>query len=260
MDLLRRALKNDVTVTLDVAALDLAQVEYPGLLPGPYLVRLDEMAETIAHRLAPGDDGIAFLRTANQYLFEEQGFGADEVDYSHPRNSCLNSVLETKCGLPITLSLLYMEIARRLDKSVLGIGVPGHFVVEYRDDEFSFYIDPINRGRFITGYDCEQMSLAHANIDIANVPRALEPVTRSALLTRMLNNMLSVYLDKRETAKSVQVLDLLVEAHPREPQYYRARAAVRLRRKEYRLANFDLQSSLMRSSDAVDPRARAVPN
>lgn len=145
-----------------------------------------------------------------------------------------------------------MEIGRRLRKNVRGIGVPGHFVVEYRDDEFASYIDCFHGGRFITESDCWQMSLTYTNIDIENDPNALRPVTRAAMLTRMLNNILGVYLDDKRTHKSVQVLDLLIEAHPEETQYYRARAAVHLGQKRYRLANADLQMAIDRATDSAD--------
>src|SRR5271165_5724169 len=154
MELLHRAMKNDPSVALDAAALEMAGVECPGLSPAPYLQMLDQMAGEIRGRLQPKHDGLDFLRVANQVLIQEMGFKGNDADYYNPRNSCLNVVLDSRMGIPITLSLIYIEVARRLGKTVVGIGLPGHFVIRFQDDKISRYLDPYHRGRIITEEDC----------------------------------------------------------------------------------------------------------
>ena len=133
---LLRALSDDSGIPLDVAALDLARIEFPDLDPEPYLHMLDGLAADIDRRLSPRAGGRTFVLTANACPFGEHGFAGAEANYHDPRNSCLNFVLEQRRGLPITLSLLYMEVARRLAKPVFGIGLPAHFVIEYDDGDY----------------------------------------------------------------------------------------------------------------------------
>ena len=87
---------------------------------------------------------------ANEYLFGDLGFRGNEIDYNDPRNSCLNYVLDRRTGIPIALSVVYIEVARRLGQPVSGVGLPGHFIVEYNDGEFATYIDPFHSGKLLT--------------------------------------------------------------------------------------------------------------
>ena len=131
---------------LDHAALELAAIEYPDLNPLDSLRELDRIAFAIADRATDLSDGECFVETANRYIFGELGFTGDTTDYYRADNSCLNRVLETRTGIPLTLSLVYMEVARRLAKPVSGIGLPGHFVVRYQDEKYSVFIDPYHGG------------------------------------------------------------------------------------------------------------------
>ncbi len=133
-----------------MAALEIASIETPDLDQQPFLAILDRMASAIAARLPSGATGREFVAAANQYFFDELGFHGNEIDYNDPRNSCLDHVLDRRTGLPITLSVVYIEVARRLGQPVSGIGLPGHFIVEYKDGEFAAYIDPFHSGRLLT--------------------------------------------------------------------------------------------------------------
>ena len=128
-------------VPLDVAALELASIEFPDLEVDPWLDLLNSYANELAERVSEDDDGLTYIRTANAYLFEELGFRGNDGDYYSPMNSCLNQVLMERTGLPITLSLVYLEIGRRLGRPLWGIGMPGHFLVEYDDGDVRRYID-----------------------------------------------------------------------------------------------------------------------
>ena len=99
---------------------------------------------------------LEFVRIANEYLFEELGFRGNDTDYYDPGNSCLDVVLDRRTGIPITLSVVYIEVARRLAGPFSGIGLPGHFVVQYSDSEYSTYIDPFHAGKLLTEDDCAQ--------------------------------------------------------------------------------------------------------
>ena len=138
---LRSLLTGDESVPLDGAALEVAQIEYPMLHPAPWLGVLDRHAQEIDLRAGTGADGATFLQTAHEYLFEELGFRGNQQDYYSPLNSCLNHVLDTRQGIPISLSIVYMEIARRLGREVRGVSLPGHFLMLFRQDAFAVYLD-----------------------------------------------------------------------------------------------------------------------
>jgi len=113
-------------VELDVAALELASIEFPGLDIEGSLFRLDHLAEQLQSKLTSNAPPLEFIETANELLFKTLQFRGNEEQYYDPRNSCLNSVLIRRLGIPISLSVLYVEIARRLRRPVYGVGLPGH--------------------------------------------------------------------------------------------------------------------------------------
>ena len=257
MDLLLAALRNDAGVALDVAALELARLEFPGLNVELYLEMLDQLAARVNARLLPDASGTTFINALNRELFRDSGFRGNQTDYYNPCNSCLNVVLDTKLGIPITLSIIYMEIARRLRRTVLGIGLPGHFVVEYRDAYTSFYLDPFHHGRTITEADCNEIALDHAQVEIVNDAAALRPVSNAYILTRMLNNLRAAYFRAGDFKKGASVLDVLVETFPRNSEYYKSRAVARLQLRQFRGANADFREYLQILPEAPD-RAEIV--
>src|SRR5262245_30790585 len=146
----------DADVDLARAALLIACEEYPDLDIGGYLSRLDEMGRVAAGQAAvePGPHGA--LRALHRYLFEEQGFRGNESDYYDPRNSFLNDVLERRSGIPITLSVVYMEVARRIGLRLEGVGLPGHFIVRVLRPEGDQLVDPFHAGALLTEADCQE--------------------------------------------------------------------------------------------------------
>src|SRR3954469_19436689 len=127
---LLRAL-NEPGEALAPAALAIAGVEYPALDSGPYLQRLERMGEAAAGRLQRHEDAPASIRiaTLNAYLYEELGFSGNREHYDDPRNSFLNEVLDRRTGIPISLAVIYLEVARRAGVRIEGVNFPGHFLV-----------------------------------------------------------------------------------------------------------------------------------
>lgn len=192
--------------TLDVAALEMAQIEHPGLDPAPWLRELDHLALEIAERAGDLSDARRFLSVANHYLFDELGFHGNQTYYYDPRNSCLNDVLAYRTGIPITLSLVYMEVARRLAKPLFGIGAPGHFLVEYEDGDLSLYLNPFHKGRVLTRDQCEEMVREYAGAPVEN---ALARSTPKQILVRMLRNLEGAYIRLNDFDRALTVSDLL---------------------------------------------------
>lgn len=252
MEALRAALKNDPAVPLDVAALEIASIECPGLAPAPYLSALDDIAARIDECLGRGAGGSQFIEATNHCLFEKLRFRGNEQEYYDVRNSCLNEVLDRKLGIPITLAVVYIEVARRLRRPVFGIGLPGHFIVQYDDDVYSTFIDPFHGGKLLTLEDCRTLAHGIAGVDLRPGSDMLKPVTNRYILVRMLNNLRSAYFRVQKHRNAIAVLNLLIEASPSAPEHYRNRGVARLQVKELRAASLDFGRYLQLSPDAQD--------
>ena len=196
-------------IRLDRAALEIAAIQFPGLEVEPLLDRLNELASQLGDRLRNFNDGRDFVETAQRYLFQELGFHGNEQDYFDPLNSCLNQVLERRTGIPVTLSVMYMEIARRLAMPVFGIGLPRHFVIQFDDGNYETYIDPFHGGRTVTPAEC----FALAGARVAD-PMLLRRVSNKDIVRRMVQNLHSGYLKRKDWTRAVQTLDLLILAAP----------------------------------------------
>ena len=237
----------DDTVALDVAALGLASIEFPELDAAESIRKLDEYAAAVASKLKPGAGGREFLAAANAFLFGELGLRGNADDYYNPHNSCLNMVIAGHAGIPISLSVVYMEVARRLSRPVQGIGLPGHFIVQYDDGEYSAYVDPFHQGAVLTDADCYK--LAQAN---RPEPSLLAAVTKRQILSRMANNLRGIYFSERAYSKAVQLLNVLIEAAPESADEYKQRGLVFLQTKHLRQSIADLQRYLVLAPDAAD--------
>lgn len=246
-DLKRLLAGQNDAIELDRAALNLATLEFPGLDFGPSLRALDRFASDIAERCSDLSDGNEFVHVSNAYLFQEIGLRGNNDDYYDPRNSCLNRVLDEHLGIPITLSVIYMETARRLAKNVLGIGLPRHFIIRYDDGEYSTYIDPFHGGTLLTANDCYR--LAHTEDED---PRWLEPVSKLQIVMRMINNLRGIYFSRRSFEKAQEILNLLIEANPASAEDYKQRGLVRLQMRHLIAGKCDLQKYLALNPNAED--------
>jgi regulator of sirC expression with transglutaminase-like and TPR domain len=237
-------------VQLDIAALQIARIEHPDLDPRRSVKELDRIAFEIAKRTPDLSNGRAFVDAANRYLFEELGFRGNESEYYDPRNSCLNDVLERRTGIPITLSLVYMEAARRLAKPVFGIGLPGHFIIQYEDGIYSTFIDPFHGGKLLSRKEC--IDLARRRGGLTPEPRHFEPCSRKDIAVRMLRNLKGAYVRARAFEKAVNVLDLIVAALPDAAEERKQRAVVNLHLKRWWAAKTDFDSYLTLAPNAPD--------
>jgi regulator of sirC expression with transglutaminase-like and TPR domain len=235
------------TPRLDRAALDVAAIHYPGLEPEPFLDQLNALASQLGDRLRNFNDGRDFVEKAQSYLFGELGFHGNETDYFDPRNSCLNQVLERRTGIPIALAVMYMEVARRLHMPVFGIGLPGHFVLQFDDGNYSTYIDPFHSGRVITARECYELAGS-----TAPDPALLQPVSKKYIAMRMMRNLSEVYLRTGDFDRAVATLGLLLEGAPEAGHLYRQRGIAGMKLKRYQAARKDFETYLKLEPDATD--------
>ena len=189
------------------AALVIARIEYPQLDAPAYLARLDRMGDAARRRIErqvdeSGDGStLSCIKGLNAYLFDDQRFVGNRDRYDDPRNSCLNEVLDRRTGIPITLSVVYVEIGRRAGLRVDGINFPGHFLVRFPEDTSRrrgrLIIDPFDGGSNLSEHDCRLLLQKHVGSEVAFSKSLLAPATRSQIIVRMLLNLKRLYVHMR---------------------------------------------------------------
>jgi len=258
---------------LAIAALMIARVEYPKLDAGPYLDQLDALgrearlrvaaAPIVAGEAPPRVDPDRYARVValNDYLFNELGFVGNEMQYEDPRNSFLNEVLDRRTGIPITLALLYMEVARRAGLSVEGINFPGHFLLRcparrglpYSED---LIIDAFHGGALLSEDACRELLRRHAGSDGSDdtgddpvfEPSLLRHATKPQILARMLLNLKRVYVRMHSFPQARDVTELLLAVDPSALNELRDRGLLAYHLKDFPAALRDLQQYLRLSS------------
>lgn len=215
------AARPEAELDLPRAALLLAEAEYPGLDVSAYLEQLDGLGRLAQERLfgagrrAAHGDGPPRGATPPdvtqllQLLYDELGFSGNTEDYYDPRNSFLNEVIDRRTGIPITLALVLIEVARRAGMSAHGVGFPGHFLVRF-DDELRgpTIVDPFE-GKVVDEAALAELALRLTGRAETPDPRALEPASKANTLIRMLNNLRGIYASKEEPARLRGILERL---------------------------------------------------
>lgn len=238
-------------VPLAEAALAIAEEEYPGLDSVAYLRRIDDLAADARARL-PADRGAASaLRALRAVLFTEGGFRGNAEDYYDPRNSFLNEVLDRRVGIPITLSVLYMEVAARIGFRVDGVAFPGHFLVKHVAGQREIFVDPFRGGEVLSADDCAARYRAAAPGRALDA-RHLEAVGPLPILARMLRNLERIYAERRDPVRSLWVVDRLLLLAPDDVATRRDRGLVEARLGASGAAIADLEAYLAAHPAAAD--------
>ena len=239
------------------AALVIARIEYPRLDIDPYLARLDAMGEAARRRIErqidkTGDSStLTCVKAFNAYLFEEQRFVGNRDRYEDPRNSCLNEVLDRRTGIPITLSLVYMEVGMRAGMQVDGINFPGHFLVrcpEGSGRRSGLIIDPFHAGALLSEHDCRLLLQKHCGPEVAFDKSLLAPATRPQVVVRMLLNLKRIYVHMRSFPQARTVTELLLAITPSALSELRDRGLLAYHLNDVTCALRDLQTYLKLSS------------
>jgi regulator of sirC expression with transglutaminase-like and TPR domain len=248
-----RADIEDDRIDLLHASLTIARTEYPDLDIRNYVTRVEALASKVRNQLSPEISVLDMVTTLNRVMFQEMNFRGNREDYYDPRNSFLNDVLERRLGIPITLSVLYMEVARRIGLPLVGVGMPGHFLLKVYDVEGrQILIDPFNSGSMLNAADCEQrMQEVYAG-EIRFKPEYLLPVSRRQILTRMLNNLRHIYMSVRQFRKTLAIVDLVLAIYPRSPEDVKQRAMLRFNTGQLAGAVSDLDQYLKMNPEASD--------
>lgn len=245
----------EARIDLAAAALYIAQEAYPALDPAIYLNALDAMASEVRPRLPAERYPLKVIQTLNQYLFETLGFAGNSLDYYDPDNSYLNQVLDRRLGIPITLALVYLEVARRINFPMEGIGMPGHFLIRPAVEEMTVYVDPFNRGEVLFAADCQEKLKQLYGRNAPWRPEFLAPVTAKPFLARLLMNLKLIYLNQRHFQAAVPVMDQLLLLDPERLPEYRDRGLAHYQLNQWSAARQDLEHYLFQHPDPPDAAA-----
>jgi regulator of sirC expression with transglutaminase-like and TPR domain len=242
----------DDEIDLGRAALAIAQEEYPTLDIQTYLERLDQLAAVVRDRSAGENSPYRLIASLNYVLFTQEGYRGNHDDYYDPRNSFLNEVIERRIGIPIALSVLYMEVARRADLRLHGVGFPGHFLVKYTGDEGEIVVDPFDKGEVRTTEELQEMLDRLYGGKVRLQPEFLSRVSNRQIVQRILANLKAIYVREENFHKAVSVVERLVILDPISADEIRDRGLLYLRLERFSEAVDDLETYLRLAPDAAD--------
>lgn len=241
-------------INLAKAALYLAQEEYPDLDVAEYLNALDTMAAEVSERLPLENYPLRIIQVINQYLFEDLGFRGNIDQYYDPRNSYLNQVIDRRTGIPLTLSLVYLEISQRIDFPMVGVNMPGHFLIRPTVAEMEVFVDPFHQGEILFAEDCQNRLSQIFGRSIEIQPEFVAPVAPRQFLGRMLGNLRAIYLSRGELSKALGVIDRILLLFPDSPDNRRDRGVLYYHLGQWIEAQRELEAYLSEVPAAEDSK------
>lgn len=233
-------------------ALLLAQEEFPQLDVTSYLAKFDTMADQVRTQMGFELDPRRIVNQINAYLFDEFGLQGNRAQYYDPRNSFLNEVIDRRLGIPITLSVVYIELGRLVGLPIAGVGMPGHFIVQYTAQPEPFWIDPFDRGNVLTRDACKQRLQSLYGEKLPWNDAFLDPITDHDILRRMLNNLKQIYAQQGEHQRTLRAIERILIISPDLPMEVRDRGLIHYQLGHLQAAIYDLQRYLHLFQEAPD--------
>ncbi|MFM7342890.1 MAG: SirB1 family protein [Betaproteobacteria bacterium] len=239
------------------AAVCLAQDEYPDLDVQRVLGDVDQLLARIKRRLASDAPALQRLRALNQFFFRELSFGGNVNDYYDPDNSYLNAVLRTRRGIPITLAVIWLELAAGLGLQARGVAFPGHFMVKVSLPKGQVIIDPFT-GQSLSREELSERLEPYRQrsglVDDFEIPLGLylQAATPREILARMLRNLKEIYKSQEDHARLIPVLDRLLIVQPQAWSEYRDRGLAWAEQGQPSRALDDLEVYVSHAEDALD--------
>jgi regulator of sirC expression with transglutaminase-like and TPR domain len=252
--------REDQRIDLARACLMIAQDAYPGLDVDRYVGEIERMALRLRGRMPQDVSAEERVVSLNQFLYEDLGFWGNTEDYYDPRNSYLNEVIDRKTGIPITMSVLYMELGRRIGLPLQGVSFPGHFLVRLKLRGGMLVLDPFAGGapqseeelrsrvkRVIPDGVADNLPASELPLD-----QFLEPATNRQILSRVLRNLKGIYRETDKPERMLDVLNRMLLVTPDASAELRERGYLYQRLECYRAALKDLTDYAEREPDAPD--------
>ena len=261
--------RDEAEIDLARACLLIAADAYPGLDVDGYLGEIERLAARLRGRLPPGGGAQERVRALNQFLFDDLGYSGNAGNYYDPRNSFLNEVIDRRTGIPLTLSVLYLEIGRRIGLELEGVSFPGHFLVRLRLRGAMLVLDPFSGGEALSEADLRERlqrvipesAAGGAPVEALPLDPFLEPAGKRQILARLLRNLKGIYRDADKPQRLLEVLNRMLVVAPEAHGELRERGLLYQRLECYRAALKDLQdySALEpEAPDIDDVRAKLV--
>jgi regulator of sirC expression with transglutaminase-like and TPR domain len=244
--------QEDERIDLARAALLIAAEEYPRLNIERYKDQLDIFADIARARAAEAVDAEDMIAALNETLFTDLGFRGNREHYYDPRNSFLNEVIDRRRGIPITLTVVYMEVARRIGLAVKGVGLPGHFIAKHTSDTRELFIDPFHGGRLLGEFGCAELLMEMSGGRIKLDPAHLGAVTNKQILTRMLSNLLSIYAGASDHSRALWVVERILILMPDSASHIRDRGLLLAALGDHKEAAAELEHYLELQPQAAD--------
>ena len=228
--------------------LKMAQIlEYPELNISKYVEKINEMGNSLKIKIGQVKNSTYHISMLNEYLFDELSFDGAEEDYYDPGNSFLNVVLDKKTGIPITLSIIYAEVAKSIGLDLQIIGFPGHVIVKYKEE---IILDPFYSGRLLTIEDLEEILTREFGEVVEFVPEYLNEATTDQLLTRLLRNLKNAYTQSYAYNNAMKCTDMILGMQPESPEEIRDKGIL-----EERLLRYDKAIPLLNKYLELQPEA-----
>ena len=251
---------DDIRIDLAHACLLIAQDAYPDLQVERYLGDIERMAMRLRGRMPQSSSVEERVAVLNQFLFEDLGFRGNTEEYYDPRNSYLNDVIDRKIGIPISLSVVYMAVGRRVGLPLEGISFPGHFLVRLRMRAGVLVLDPFAGGAPQSEADLRERlqrvipAGASGNVPLSELPldQFIEPASNRQILARVLRNLKAIYRETDKPERMLEVLNRMLLVAPDSTADLRERGIVYQRLECYRAALKDLSDYVEREPDAPD--------
>ncbi len=238
---------------LDKTAFMMAKtLQYPSLNIDEQLRIIDSMAVELKSFIDHKERPTEIINAMNEYIFEKQAFAGNVQDYYDPRNSYLNDVLARKTGIPITLSVLYIELARRIGFKLHGVGFPGHFLIKYAEKDLEIVLDPFSTGRILAYEDYQFLLDQLYNGQIKFEKSFLNAVTNEQILIRMLRNLKDAFVYSYDYDKALMATDMVLSIDQNIAEEFRDRGMIFYYKQLYENALSDLTKYLENKPDAND--------
>jgi regulator of sirC expression with transglutaminase-like and TPR domain len=252
--------REEAQIDLARACLLISQDAYPGLDVEGYLGEIERFAARLRGRLQGGRDAEERVVELNQFLFDELGFHGNARDYYDPRNSYLNEVLDRRTGIPLTLSVLYLEVGRRIGLALEGVSFPGHFLVRLPLRGSMLVLDPFSGGEPQSEADLRARlrrvvpAGATGPVPLEQLPldQFLEPAGKRQILARLLRNLKGIYRESDKPERLLGVLNRMLMVAPKAHGELRERGLVYQRLECFRAALKDLSDYSSLEPDAPD--------
>jgi regulator of sirC expression with transglutaminase-like and TPR domain len=222
-------------------------LEYPDLNISKYIEKINEIGNSLKLKIKYVKNSTYLISMLNEHVFEKYGFQGDDEDYYDPRNNFLNAVIDKKTGIPITLSIIYSEVAKYIGLDLKIVGFPGHVVVKYEEE---LIIDPFYSGRLLTINDLEEILYRNFGDGVEFIPEYLNTATTDQILTRLLRNLKNAYTQSYAYDKAMRCTDMILGIRPESPEEIRDKGIL-----EERLLHYNEALPLLNKYLELEPEA-----